>query len=207
MSNALAEIIDRLADIPSSVDLFNQYVDATAADLRDAAAIRKRNLYRYLTSFETGPEILVLAEAPGPWGCRYTGIPITSEEQLKDDSFPVRGQTSTSGPATPEYSARIFWRVMRPFYNRFLVWNAVPFHPHHADNIDSIRTPRTSELKQFAPLTEQILAYFNPKTILALGRRPEKQLAYLNVDATYVRHPSQGGAKQFEESMLEIFQS
>lgn len=205
MADRLAEIVGHISSITSRYDLFNQYRDKTAADLDNAPESRCNNLLQYLTSFQSIPSTLILAEAPGPWGCRYTGIPITSEEHLVDETFPIDAVPCTTGPVTPEYSARIFWRVLQPYYNEFVVWNAVPFHPHRADNIDSIRTPRASELTEFASLTKRILEYYEPHTVLALGRRPEKQLKQLGVEATYVRHPSQGGATLFEQSMLKIF--
>ena len=40
---------------------------------------------------------------------------------------------------------------------------------------------------------------------MALGRVAERALTAVNVACTYVRHPSQGGARLFEAGMGEVF--
>ncbi len=150
----------------------------------------------------------MVAEAPGPWGCRFSGVPITSEEQLVDADFPFSGRVSGNGDVPhKEYSARIFWRVMAPYFPRFIAWNAVPFHPHRVGEPMSIRTPRASEIKGFAWLTRAVLDAVEPGMVIALGRKAQYQLDFLEVDCTYVRHPSQGGAVLFEEGMKRLFRA
>ena len=185
---------------------FNPYRDRDPLlDLTGAPSRRRENLAAYLRSLPDVPEVVVVAEAPGPWGCRFSGVPITSEAQLIDPLFPVQGvRTSVRGEPYGEYSARIFWRVMLPFFERFLVWNAVPFHPHRAGEPLMIRAPRVGELRDFAVVTQGVIAETGPKAVVALGRRAERQLAFLGERCTYVRHPSQGGARAFEEGMRGV---
>jgi hypothetical protein len=198
---------ERLFTIPSTEDLFNPYGDEDADVDRSGAALeRGNNLKRYLASYRDRPEVVVVAEAPGPWGCRFSGVPITSEEQLVDADFPLAGRVSGKGDLPHrEYSARIFWRVMAPYFPGFIAWNAVPFHPHRVGEPMSIRTPRTSELKGFAWLTRAVLEVVEPGKVIALGRKAQYQLEHLGADCTYVRHPSQGGAVLFEEGMKRLF--
>ena len=191
---------------PGGEDLFNPYVDENPGlDQAGAHLIRRDNLRRYFTERDRLPRLFVLAEAPGPWGCRFTGVPITSEEQLLDPSFPHAGRQSSARPEPyREYSASIYWRVMAPYAADILTWNTVPFHPFKPGKPTSIRTPRTTEIKRFAPLLSQMLAILRPERIAAIGRKAEKALAAAGVQATYVRHPSQGGALLFEEGMRTI---
>lgn len=191
---------------PASDDLFNPYAAQHAGlDVPDAHLIRRDNLKRYLTERDRMPRLFVLAEAPGPWGCRFTGVPITSEEQLLDPSFPHAGrQTSVRKEPYREYSASIYWRVMAPYAADILTWNTVPFHPFKTGKPTSIRTPRTTEITRFAPLLTQMLDILQPERIAAIGRKAEKALAQAGTPATYVRHPSQGGALLFEEGMRTI---
>jgi len=82
-------------DQPSKPDLFNPYRDRNPDfDRIGAAEIRRRNLRHYLDDHAGGASLLLVAEAPGPWGCRFSGIPVTSEAQLVDSSFPATGDQS-----------------------------------------------------------------------------------------------------------------
>ncbi len=193
--------------LPSSADLFNPYRDCDSElDLDDASQLRRLNLESYVRTLASGPTVLVVAEAPGPWGCRFSGVPITSEAQLLDAAFPISGEkTSRASEAYSEYSAGIFWRVMLPFFPGFFAWNAVPLHPHRTGEPTTIRTPRNGELRSFVDVTAAIVDAADPVEVVALGRKAEQQLGWAGIECRYVRHPSQGGAVRFAEGMAEVF--
>jgi hypothetical protein len=89
--------------VQSTDILFNQYKDFDGrVDLPHAAEVRKKNLFNYLQSFQKKPEYLVVAEAPGPWGCRFSGIALTSERQLTSNLFPFSGMISSRKKPTIE---------------------------------------------------------------------------------------------------------
>ncbi len=201
LNNLIAE---HLFDEPSLEDLFNPYSTMNPdLDRADAIEIRRANLARYILDRPTNPSVLLLAEAPGPWGCRFSGVPITSEEQLLESSFPLDGQqASLSENPHKEYSASVYWRVLQPFYGHIFTWNTVPFHPHHVGEPLSIRTPRTSEINRFSSLLEGIVSVMNPARTIAIGRKAEKALSIVGAAAVYVRHPSQGGATLFKQGVL-----
>ena len=188
----------------SSEDLFNPYLDRSESlDRADAPAVRRTNLRSYLADHADGAALLLVAEAPGPWGCRFSGVPITSESQLLDPQFPASGgRSGLREEPYSEYSAGIFWRVMQPFYTSFFVWNSVPLHPHRKGEPLSIRTPRTSEIERFLPLLGAVVAEMAPDRILAIGRKAEEALKRIGCEPSYVRHPSQGGARLFEDGVL-----
>lgn len=198
---------NRLFAVRSTDTLFNQYADRKPEfDRRGAAAMRRRNLLGYLGAYERPPGVVVVAEAPGPWGCRFSGVPITSEEQLVDPGFPLGGESSgVSAAPHREYSARIFWRVMGGYFPHFFVWNAVPLHPHPPGEPMSIRTPGVGEIRSWGWLTGMVIEMVVPEVVVALGRKAEFQLSGLGIECVYVRHPSQGGAVAFEEGMREVF--
>lgn len=189
----------------STERLFNQYKDRhPELDLQEAPAIRRDNLRRYLGAYDRMPEVFLLAEAPGPWGCRFSGVPITSEAQLLDRDFPVHGrQSSVAEEPHREYSAGIHWRVLAPYFPAFLTWNTVAFHPHKKNPL-SIRTPTNREIDSFRGVLDGFLQVIQPKYVAAVGRKAERALDRLGIEHTYVRHPSQGGAKRFEEGVMEI---
>ncbi|HLE56532.1 MAG TPA: uracil-DNA glycosylase, partial [Rhodothermia bacterium] len=132
----------------SSDRLFNFYLDKSPdLDLADGPEIRRRNLCAYLEAAPERPELLLLAEAPGPRGCRFSGVPFTSEAQLNSGFFPFEGrQSSAADVPWTEYSANIVWGLLRDHFERVLIWNTVPLHPHREGRPLSIRTPSASEV-------------------------------------------------------------
>ena len=61
---------------------FNQYRDVHAElDLPDGAAVRRHNQRCYLETF-AGARFVLVGEAAGYAGCRFSGIPFTCEAQL-----------------------------------------------------------------------------------------------------------------------------
>lgn len=188
--------------------LFNQYRDRhLELDRPNAPEIRRENLRSYLSAYVQPPPVFLLAEAPGPWGCRFSGVPITSEEQLLRPDFPIHGrQSSTAEKPHTEYSANIHWGMLVPYFPHFLTWNTVPFHPHREDPL-SIRTPTHREIDRFAFVVDAFLQTIEPAFVVAVGRKAERALNHLEVDSIYVRHPSQGGAGRFREGMTEVLEA
>ena len=82
---------------PSTQTLFNPYNDADFKfDKTDAVTIRRTNLKNYHSSFAQKPTLLLVGEAPGPKGCRFSGVPFTSEYQLVSNLLPFRGDQSSN---------------------------------------------------------------------------------------------------------------
>ena len=76
LTNQITKIVADLAALRASDDLFNPY----RPEDDPAAGIRRDNLTRHLTAMLTrGTPYLMVAEAPGYRGCRWTGIPVMSE--------------------------------------------------------------------------------------------------------------------------------
>lgn len=190
----------------STDELYNPYRDRIPElDVETAPAIRQQNLRNYLACYESPPPLFLLAEAPGPWGCRFSGVPITSEAQLASEDFPIDGErTSRDVDLHSEYSASIFWRVLQPYFPQFFVWNSVPLHPHDPGDPLTIRTPRRSEVRAWQDLLTQLLDTLVPERILAVGRKAERALNEAGAAPTYIRHPSQGGATKFEAGVRDV---
>ncbi len=199
---------NKIFPVASDAQSFNPYRDFDARfDIPGAPAHRRQNLRHYLSAYQKRPPVFLLAEAPGPWGCRFSGVPLVSEAQLVDADFPLSGQPTSLEP-TPhhEYSANIYWRVLGPYFPHFFTWNTVPFHPHRQDEPLTIRTPRVAEVKAWTELLAELLSILQPTHCLAIGRKAESAYGRIGVECTYIRHPSQGGAKLFEAGVLEVIQ-
>lgn len=218
-SRDFATFWDSLAAIlttaPSTNIVFNQYRDRNdQVDLPDAATIRTGNLRRYLAEATETASILVVGEAAGPWGCRFSGVPFTGERQLLDPSFPLHGERSSkTNPDRPikvappfiSKSAVTFWGVMLPFQGRFLLWDAFPLHPHKPHDALTVRNPTRKEVSQFGEALRLIEAYMKPTKIVAVGKKAFKEFDALGEHSTYVRHPAMGGKEEFTSGMQNIF--
>jgi hypothetical protein len=197
---------EKLFSLPSTNILFNAYHESNPdADLPDGHLIRQENFRNYLNSFDREPPLLVLGEAAGPWGCRFSGVPFTSEEQICSQDFPFSGKQS-SQRASPhrENTAKIFWTAMQSFHPNFFVWNCVPFHPHLLEDSLSVRSPSGEELIRFYPLLKALLSLLHPWRVVAVGRKAEQALRNLEYPCIYVRHPSHGGATEFRAAIDRI---
>ena len=129
---------------------------------------------------------MLVGEAAGYRGARVSGIPFTSERQL-----------TGSGPA--EASATIVHRVLAELgvEDEVLLWNVVPTHPHEPDRPYTNRRPTRGEVEASARFLEGVA---RGRLVIAVGR-----LAASVLDAPYVRHPSRGGAAEFEAGLRRSF--
>ena len=214
--NTLEQTIKKVVFEASSTEgLFNQYRDIwQKVDSEKAHIIRQANLIAYIRAVVKSAEYLAVGEAAGPWGCRFSGIPFVGERQLVQYSLPFTGQRSSC--AEPKLTKRrkapfvsasstMFWNVMRQYHPRFLVWDAVPLHPHRPTDRLSIRTPTESELHQFFPALEALISAINPVKIMAIGNSAYNALLTLGHESLKVRHPANGGFPDFEAGMASAF--
>lgn len=204
---------------------FNPYHDCLPElELPQAQHLRRENLHNYLAHFRVTPTLLILGEAPGWRGCRFTGVPFTSEAQLTSAELPFTGKRTslrraTSGMASSadsqapasaggyrEASASIFWRSLAIYSQKFLVWNVFPFHPHQPGNPRSNRKPGVKETDLQVPYLLLLIDYLKPTRILAVGKFAQFTLNRLTIPCQPIRHPSHGGARLFNKQVLEIFE-
>ena len=187
--------------------VWNQYQDVDPAlDRLDGAEIRRRNLQHYLEIFADARYILV-GEAAGYAGCRFSGIPFTCEAQLVGPErlpWTVQSQGSGNGVLARssvrdslwvEMSARIVWGALGTRRD-CLLWNAFPWHPHRLGEPLTNRAPGRN-LKDGLEVLVCLLDLFPDAEACAVGRVAQRALAQIGVTARYIRHPSHGGKPRF----------
>jgi uracil-DNA glycosylase len=157
-----------------------------------AAGERRERLRRYLHARWTAAVVLV-GEAAGYQGARLSGIPFTSEHQLL-------------GHGRKEPAATVVHRVLGALGVEadVLLWNAVPFHPHPPGNPWSNRPPTSTEVLGCRSFLEAVC---RGRRVVAVGRVAAAAIRQANLgthDVPYVRHPSHGGARQFEDGLARL---
>lgn len=205
----IVALIERLAQTCVADDTCNQYAD----NGQPAQVVRRANLALYLQRvLERGPDIILVGEAPGYLGCRRTGVPFTSDRLLlaTSDTNELLGAThgfrhaSADQRVPAEQTATLVWRELQRHSLIALGWNAWPFHPHRLAQPDTNRPPRSGELRAGLPLLQAALDLAPGKPIVAMGNCAAQSLGMLGVPYTKVRHPAQGGARQFAAGLAQV---
>lgn len=178
---------------------------------RPFTAARRHNLQTYLELMvRQRPNLLLVAEAPGYRGCRLSGIPFVSPHKLGELGERFNRSTNPFQPADEwphiqrEASATIVWRTIGGWQPYPLLWNIFPFHPHQPGEPQSNRTPKVSEIAAGRPFLAHLLQIFPNVRLVAVGKKASLGLTRWGYEFTAVRHPAQGGAKQFAAAMQKL---
>lgn len=149
--------------------------------------IRKENLKLYLQNMmDKKSELLLVGEAPGWRGCRFTGVPFTSENILFEENNPFKNifeliagygykKTNENIKCLKERTATIMWTGLKEaelYKFNPLLWNALPFHPYKKGNIDSNRNNLSNKEKNIGIyFFKEIINIFNiqENSIVAIG--------------------------------------
>ena len=186
----------------SPPSLFNPWRQSDPElDLANGPALRRGNLRQYLLAHE-GAEAILVGEAAGWAGCRFTGIPFTGENLIQGPGClewaqdrPMKRSSRAAHPYK-ERSATIVWGEIAGD-PRLVLWNAVPWHPFKPGEALTNRKPKRSDEKAGEQILRRFIDLFPGAIVHAIGRVSQQTLANLGFDAGYIRHPSMGGQKQF----------
>lgn len=193
-------------------EVVDPYRDETPGlDGPGAARQRRRNLEAYLERVGP-PKLVLLGEAIGYRGGRFSGIAFTSERQLAG-AGPERLPWAANGAfaatsANPrlwlEPSGTVVWGALGGETRGVLLWNAFPWHPHGARGPLSNRAPEKGLLTANLHVLERLLDAAAGARFAAVGRTAAAALAALGVEAPAVRHPAHGGAALFRSQVKEL---
>jgi uracil-DNA glycosylase len=198
---------------PSFHRIHNPWRDLCTTELRpDGCMLRQERLRRHLNA--PNPRLLIIGEAPGYQGCRYSGLAFSSERLLVEKAIPrmngLDGERITNrGKPWSEPSATIVWGAL---YEHGLamdtvMFNAVPWHPEGARGIHSNRTPSTDEKTEGLKYVPMLLKIFPGIKVAALGNTSSDMLTELCVEHVKLRHPANGGAGKFRAGLADLVRS
>jgi hypothetical protein len=169
-----------------------------------AAKGRRENLEAYLDRVGT-PRLILVGEALGFRGGRFSGIAFTSERQLlgpEGRRLPWAGAPFRATSRNPalwlEPSGSVVWDALGGEARGALLWNSFPWHPYGARGPLSNRTPERSLVAANLHVLERLLAE---------GRTAQGALAGVGVEAPALRHPAHGGAAIFRQQLHNLTRS
>jgi uracil-DNA glycosylase len=204
--------IDRLLELiqkPAPTGLFNPWRDQDhELDRPDAPEIRTENLRQYLLAHQ-GARAVLVGEACGWAGCRFTGIPFTGEnlivgpEALPWTEGRLLQRSSAREQPYKERSATTVWGEIAGD-STLVLWNAVPWHPHLEEEALTNRKPTRTEQEAGREVLEAFMEIFDDAEPVAIGRVSQDVLARLGFEAGYIRHPSMGGHHQFRKGVRAL---
>jgi uracil-DNA glycosylase len=203
------QLVEKLARRKSEPLLANPYgSDDPEHDLRGGAEIRRANLRRYLNELHArGINLIIVGEAAGYQGCRFSGIAFTSEFTLQNHAFfKDKGyqRSAVRERLWKEPSGSIIWETAGLLGTIPLLWNIVPFHPHAAGNALSNRTPVRAERDEGIGFLLELLKLFPGAQIVTAGRIAGEHLAAAEIPHTPVRHPAYGGKAEFQSGVRAV---
>ena len=211
MSSRLGQIqdfISHLGDFKSEC-VFNPWAetDSEYDNVPDNWINRRLNLEDHLNC---EPKFILFGEAPSYQGCRYSGIPFTSERLLCEGKIPRLAYhqgirlTNRFKPWS-EPSATIVWKTLYELgiEQDTVLFNVFPFHPHKEGQKFSNRLPSQRELKMTNELLSMSINIHSGYKI-AIGKTAHTKLMNLVTNLPIVRHPANGGAKLFKQQLSEI---
>lgn len=195
------------AGVLAPLSIYNQFAQQDEMDLDPrAAAGRCERLSRHL---DIDPKLILIAEAAGYQGCRYSGVTFTSERLISEGQIPrtTPQRLTTRSRPWSEPSATIVWSALYRLglVDQVIMWNTLPFHPHKPGSPLTNRTPTDQEIdKHGLPYMEILAREFRGTPLVAVGKKAEGLMAKLGIKpAACVRHPANGGARQFFDQLKD----
>lgn len=206
MRPATLERFLRLLAADCGPQVFNPWAERDAQNdgRLNGPAARRERLRAHLA---VAAQQVLIGEASGYQGCHVTGIPFTSERLVIAGLVPrvasAGKRLSTRHIPWSEPSATVVWNTLHALRieRSTILWNAFPWHPHKPQQLQSNRTPTSSERARGLPALAELLAGCAHAAIFAVGRHAELALHEIGYRAIALRHPSMGGARLFCQAL------
>ena len=198
-------LIDTLPE--NRAGLFNPWKDTCQHDVNGNGPTARLN--RLACHLACSPKLILVGEAPGYQGCRYSGVAFTSERLLLEGMIPrmpaLRSRLTDRNTPFSEPSATIGWNTLYRvgLHESTVLWNALQMHPYPTESIWKNRTPTREELLLGKVCLARLIAEFPDARIVAVGNKAKDLMTdYMGIlPAATVRHPANGGASKFSNEL------
>lgn len=230
MNSSINKFIKELQAYKSTENVFNPWKDYDEiCDLcPEAPEIRSKHLEQFLSARIPGARYLLVAEAVGYQGGRFTGVAMTSERILLGNHAGIKPSVilqnvqgrRTSNPDNlilkasqkrlgfTEPTATIVWGEViesKVSPDQVITWNIFPFHPFDLGKGPlTNRTPTAAELEVGAYYAELLLKLCPNITVISIGGHSSRTLNKLGFENIHVPHPANGGAGNFRAAIKNI---
>ena len=200
-----------IESLPSGQDgLFNPWRDECSQDTETNNPVAKFN--RLACHLACDPKLLLIGEAPGYQGCRYSGVAFTSERLLLEGVIPriapIHHRLSRRSRPFSEPSATIVWNTLYRLglEKKTILWNALQLHPHQPQKIWTNRTPSKAEILLGRTSLLRLIELYPTAKIVAVGQKSRDLLVDVIkiTPAATVRHPANGGATKFSNEIASF---
>lgn len=190
--------------------VFNPYKDVCSDfDKRDAATTRSANLRKLIEASRSSDiDTIWVARDLGYRGGRRTGVPLTDEVHLDSVERLFRTepiQRATEGEIVAERTAAVIWKLLAAIERPVMLWNVFPFHPHEEEKPLTNRCHTAKERELTLPFLWYLIELLKPKQLIAIGRDAQAALQDSPIPVINVRHPSYGGQREFNETLMQFY--
>jgi uracil-DNA glycosylase len=207
MDKALFQHLERFA----APNVFNPWSEADPLDRAEDAG--RRRLGRLKQHLTCRAAFVLVGEAAGYQGCRFSGVAFTSERLLLENRIPrVRSSERITHRVRPwsEPSSTVVWGCLHELRiaDCTVLWNAFPWHPYRPGAPHSNRRPSTTEVRQGAQILRSVLDRFVDATVVAVGQVARRALQnVVGGNPHVVRHPAMAGAREFRLNLAALVRS
>lgn len=230
MKNDIKYFIKKLQEYKSTESVFNPWRDYDESfDIGpEAPNIRSKQMEQFLNIRINSSKYLLVAEAIGYQGGKFTGMALISErmilgfhESIGSSAFlkDIPGQR-TSKPNNlglkdtqkrfgfTEPTATIIWKEILKYKispYQVITWNIFPFHPYNPKKGPlSNRTPAGVELEIGMLYAEMLYKMYPGIKVISIGRYSNEFLNRLGIKNYPAPHPANGNALKFKSAIKGI---
>lgn len=173
----MAEKDSSIQNINNFVEILSQRESTNLVFNQFANLIPKNNLKMYLQYlYKQKADILLLGEASGYNGCRWSGIAFTSGYLISKSKLyaPLRNKMLFLDiKDKKELSASVvygFFRKYTQIFKKVVIFSSFPFHPHLEAQSETNRRPNKIELQEGQLYLQQLFNIFEFKRFYPIGK-------------------------------------
>ncbi len=196
-SSVTSALMKMIAHAPTT--LVNQYTTTFEQDgPLNGAGLRTANIDWYLKQ-RSDCRVLLVSQAPGQLGARWSGIPLTDTQMIADGRL---GSGYDYTHLASEPSSRAVHAGLGDWHEQVLLWSVVPWHPA-GQTPDSNRKPTDEEIAAGTALLSTFVTERDFDLIVGLGAVAHAVLTALGISSERLPHPFYDGTDSCTDAIRD----